>query len=65
MGAIRIILKKSWTHPLRSKPYPVGTILQCDAILASSFLAEKTGELYKGEYPPDKKTKIELSQLKK
>ena len=64
MGAIRIILNKSWRHPKLNKLYTVATVLQCDAILASELLADKIGVLYTGEYPPKGKIKMDLKQLK-
>ena len=60
---IRIILLKSWQHPYKSKPYAVGSILQCAPYLAMELLADKIGKLYEGEYPPKEKLKMDLSQL--
>lgn len=61
---IRILLIKSWQHPNRDKPYPVGTILQCAPYLAGELLADKFGIVYTGEYPPKEKVKIDLSTIK-
>jgi len=61
---IRIILLKSWKHPYKKTPEPVGSILQCSHSLAGELLADKIGRLYDGEYPPKQKQKMNLSQLK-
>lgn len=63
MSAIRIILNKKWKHPLRQKPYPVGTILQTDLNLAGELMAENIARIYNGVYPPKEKLKMNLSQL--
>jgi hypothetical protein len=60
---MRLILKKSWKHPYRNKPYPVGTIIQPDFNLAHELLAEKIAGIYEGPYPPKEKLKMNLSQL--
>jgi hypothetical protein len=62
--AVRILLKKKWTN-FQGKEYAVGTILQLTKQLASQLIADKIGDYYKGEYPPKKKFKIELSTLTK
>lgn len=59
-----IILKKSWKHPYKIRPYAVGTVLQCDDQLGTELIKKKTGEVYKGPYPPDGKVKMALSDLK-
>jgi len=60
----RIILKKSWQHPYRNEPYPVGTILQPDNPLREYLIGNKIAKEYKGDYPPKQKVKIELEHLK-
>lgn len=65
MGPNRIILVKSWTHPYRTKPYPVGTILQVDNELGSELIENEIAEKYNGEYPPKEKQKTEFFKPKK
>lgn len=60
---IRIILLKSWTHPYKTKPYAVGTILQCAPYLAAELIADRFAKLYEGDYPPKEKVKMDLSTL--
>lgn len=60
---LRVRLLKSWQHPYRSRPYPVGTIIQPDLNLAGALLADKIGEIYEGDYPPKEKMNFNLKQL--
>lgn len=62
--AVRILLNKSWVN-FQGRKYPVGTILQLTKDKASELIAEGIGEFYDGQYPPNDKTKIELSNLTK
>lgn len=64
--AVRILLNRSWTN-FQGKKYPVGTILQLTKQLGSQLIADGIGEFYEGQYPPnpEKKIKIELSNLTK
>lgn len=52
---------------MTGRKYPVGTILQVIPSLGSSLIADGFGEFYTGQYPPDpdKKIRIELSNLTK
>lgn len=55
---MRIRLLRSWTH--YGKKYPVNTIVQ-----TTEKLVEKgIGEIYNGDYPPRKKVKMNLRDLK-
>jgi hypothetical protein len=59
-----IILKKAWRHPYKSKPYAVGTVLQCDDELGTELIKKKIGEVYSGPYPPMEKMNMGLNELK-
>lgn len=61
---MRLKLIKSWKHPYKVKAYSVGTILQVDKELEKLLLEHKVAVKYSGEYPPKKKEKINLKQLK-
>lgn len=54
---IKIILIKSWKHPFKQKPYPIGKIIGCSTQLASTLIGEGFAKLYTGVYPPKEKTK--------
>lgn len=64
MPARRIILNKSWKHPHKEKPYAVGTVLQVGDELGTELIMNKTAEVYNGPYPPKKKKKMALAELK-
>lgn len=64
MPAHKIILVRSWKHPYKLRPYPIGTILLCDNELASELLTEEFGEIYTGQYPPADKTKTDFFKPK-
>lgn len=64
MPARRIILNRSWKHPYKTKPYPVGTILQVDDELGTELIMNKSAEEYTGPYPPKEKKKMALGELK-
>lgn len=59
--AYRVRLIKKWVNTF-GKSYPVGTVIQSDAELASDLIRLKYGVKYDGQYPP-KKEKINLEQL--
>ncbi len=61
---IKIILLKSWQHPFKKKPLPIGKIVSCSTQLASELIADKIGELYTGVYPPKEKTKTNFFKPK-
>jgi hypothetical protein len=61
---IKVILLKSWKHPYKIKPLPIGKIMGCSPQLASELIADKIAELYTGVYPPKEKTKTEFFKPK-
>lgn len=62
--AVRVQLLKSYHHDNKKKAWSVGTVLQLTQQLASDLIHEGIAIEYKGEYPPKKKMKLELKQLK-
>jgi len=60
---VRVQLLRSWQHPNKKKPEPVGTVLQLINSKAMELLAEKRAVIYTGVYPPREKMKMKLSQL--
>lgn len=60
----RVMLLKSWANRSSGKRYPVGTVLQVDSELGSELIRDGIAEKYSGPYPPEQKTKMELSKLK-
>lgn len=59
--AYRVRLTKKWVNAF-GRTYPIGTVIQSDAQLASELIRLKFGVKYDGDYPP-KKQKINLEQL--
>lgn len=62
---MRIILKKSVKKSTSSKYWAVGTVMVVTDEFGNSLVKKGSASIYGGEFPPKKKTKIELSQLKK
>lgn len=61
---IKVILLKSWKHPYKTHPLPIGKIVPCSPQLASELLADKIAELYSGPYPPKEKQKTNFFKPK-
>lgn len=59
----RVILTKSWTNIL-GRTYAIGSIIQCDPELEEKLISHEYGEKYEGEYPPQKKVKLEFFKPK-
>jgi hypothetical protein len=58
----RIMIKKAWVNKF-GRQYPVGSVLTVTPNLGSELIRQKVADKYTGEYPPNKKQKINLSQL--
>jgi hypothetical protein len=64
--AVRARLIKPYKHQYKTKPWPVGRIIQGTTQFISDLIHDGYAEEYKGSYPPKKedKMKIQLKQLK-
>lgn len=63
--AVRVRLLKPYTHIYKTRPWPIGQVLQLTTQLASELLADKIAEIYEGEYPPKEKMKTDYFKPKK
>lgn len=62
---MRVILKKAVRkNEWSSKVWPVNQVLVVTQERAEELIASGSAVVYKGEFPPKKKQKMNLSQLK-
>lgn len=59
---MRIRLLRAWIHSI--KKFPIGTVLRVHNSEAKKKIMRGEAEEYKGEYPPKKKMKMNLSTIK-
>jgi hypothetical protein len=57
---MKVILLKSWTNSIGIK-YPIGTVIPFWDGFAKELIRDGVGRKYDGEYPPQKKAKINLN----